>query len=326
MASQCSPTRPNNGLDSSIKTVSKTNPAYEKARIIAWAFILFFLLQAGGYESAEGKSKARGVAQVNGTKLYYEMAGKGRTVVLIHGGLADSRLWDDQFDELAKHFRVVRYDLRGFGKSAFSMGPYSHIEDLYALLKFLKVKKASLVGLSLGGVIAVDFTLEHPEMVNALILASSGLRGHTSARNEKSVAVQKAAEEQGMEKAIEMWLEHPFFATGQKNPVYVQRMRRMLAENFRYWGPTPTPIIITWPTRPSIERLSEIKAPTLIIVGEQDAPNIRAIADTLEAGIAGAKKVVIPGVSHHLNMEKPKEFNETVLEFFQQQGTHAPDN
>ena len=306
--------------------MSKTNRPYDKARTIACASILLFLLHASGSESAKGKSKVTGAAQVNGTTLYYEMAGKGRRVVLIHGGLADSRLWDDQFDELAKHFRVIRYDLRGFGKSAFSMGPYSHIEDLYALLKFLKIKKASLVGLSLGGVIATDFALEHPEMVDALILASSGLRGHPSARNEKSVAVQKAAEEQGMEKAIEMWLDHPFFATGKKNPAYVQRMRRMLAENFRYWGPTPSPIMVTWPTRPSIERLSEIKAPTLIIVGEQDAPNIRAIADTLEARIEGAKKVVIPGVSHHLNMEKPKEFNETVLDFFQQQGTPAPHN
>ena len=223
-------------LNSSIKTMSKTILPYNKARMIACAFILLFLLHASGYGSARGKSKATGVAQVNGTKLYYEMAGEGRTVVLIHGGLADSRLWDDQFDELAKHYRVIRYDLRGFGKSAFSMGPYSHIEDLYALLKFLKVKKASLVGLSLGGVIAVDFALEHPEMVDALILTSSGLRGHPSARNEKSVAVQKAAEEQGMEKAIEMWLEHPFFATGKNNPAYVQRMRRMLADNFRYWG------------------------------------------------------------------------------------------
>lgn len=301
-------------------TMIKAIQPYDKARIIACAFILLFLLSISGYGSAKGKSKATGMAEVNGTKLYYEMMGKGRTVVLIHGGLADSRLWDDQFNVLAKYYRVIRYDLRGFGKSAFSMGPYSHIEDLYALLKFLKVKKASFVGLSLGGVIAMDFALEHPEIVNAFILTSSGLRGHPSARNEKSAAVHKAAEEQGKEKAIEMWLEHPFFATGKENPSYVQRMRRMLTDNFRYWGPTPSPIIVKWPTRPSIERLSEIKAPTLIIVGEQDAPNIRAIADTLEERIAGAKKVVIPGVSHHLNMEKPKEFNETVLDFFNHTG------
>lgn len=298
-----------------MRAMIKPIQPYNRMRVIFPVFILLLLLPVSGYGSAKLKSKVAGMAEVNGTKLYYEMSGKGQAVVLIHGGLVDSRMWDEQFNEFARRYRVIRYDLRGYGKSAFSMGPYSHIDDLYALLKFLKVNRAYLAGLSLGSIIAVDFTLEHPEMVDALVLTSSGLRGHPSARNEKATAIYKVGEEQGMNKAIEMWLDHPFFATGKNSPGYTRRMKRMLADNFRYWGPTPTPILLTWPPRPSIERLSEIKAPALIVVGEQDAQNIMAIADTLEAKIAGAKRVSIPGVSHHLNMEKPKEFNKIVLDF-----------
>ncbi|MBA3784687.1 MAG: alpha/beta hydrolase [Acidobacteria bacterium] len=261
---------------------------------------------------------SEGFAEINGTRLHYEIKGKGRTVVLIHGGLADSRLWDDQFAKFSKNFRVIRYDLRGFGKSDFPAGAFSHVEDLYALLKFLKVEKVSLVGLSLGGIIAADFTLEYPETVEALVLTASGLRGDKSPRNEKSIAVYKTAEEQGMEKAIELWMEHPYFASGVNNHAYVRRLRQMLADNYKYWGPTPEPIQETWSKQLTIERLPKIKIPTLIIVGDKDAAGILSIADTLQTRIPSAKKIVIAGVSHHLTMEKPRKYNRVVLKFLKQ--------
>lgn len=282
------------------------------------ALLLLILIPVSSLGLSADKGKVSGIAEVNGTKLYYEMKGKGRTIVLIHGGLVDSRMWDDQFDEFARRYRVMRYDMRGFGKSEFSMGPLSHVEDLYALLKFLKIEKASVLGLSLGGMVATDFTLEHPEMVEKLILPASALRGYQSPRNEKTVAIYRASEEQGMEKAIEMWLDHQLFATGKNNPAYQRRTRQMLADNFRTWGPTPKPIVWTWPEKPTIERLSEIKKPTLVIIGDMDAANIIAMADVLKEKIGGARKVVMTGVSHHPNMEKPKEFNKIVLDFLKE--------
>lgn len=252
-----------------------------------------------------------------GEKLYYEMAGRGRVIVLIHGGLADSRLWDDQFKAFARHYKVVRYDLRGFGKSSFSMGPLSHVEDLDKLLKALGIRKATLVGLSLGGIVAVDFALEHPRMVERLVLAASGLRGYQGVKNEQAIAVSRAAETEGRERAIALWMEHPFFATGKNNPSYQRRMRAMLSDNFRTWGPTPAPIVWTWPTAPVIERLQTIDRPTLVIVGSADFSTILAIADVLATKIPGARKAIIAGTSHHLNMEKPLEFNQLVLDFLQ---------
>ena len=299
----------------------KERPAPDKRRQLTlngsgWLFIL--LLFAAGQSGALAQTArvVRGRVEVSGgEKLYYEMAGRGPSVVLIHGGLADSRMWDDQFKAFARHYRTLRYDLRGFGKSDFSMGPLSHVEDLAALLKFLRIEKATLIGLSLGGMIAMDFALEHPAMVERLVLVASGLRGYQGVKNEKGLAAYKAAEMEGREKAIALWLEHPFFVTGKNNPSYQQRMREMLTDNFRTWGPTPAPIVWNWPTRPVIERLQTIKAPTLVIVGDRDFSNITAIADILATKIPGAQRAVMTNVSHHLNMENPAEFNQLVLKF-----------
>ncbi len=261
------------------------------------------------------QNKTSGYADIGGAKLYFEMAGKGKTVVLIHGGLADSRLWDDQFAEFAKHYRVVRYDLRGFGKSDFPAKEFSHTGDLYALLNYLKIDKASLVGVSLGGIIAADLTVAHPEMVEKLVLTSSGLRGDKSPRNEQSIAVYKMAETKGRDKAVAMWADHPFFASGKNDREYARRTREMLIDNYKYWGPTPSPIPLVWDKYLTIDRLPEIKVPVLIIAGDKDAPQIIATAETLHAGIKNSEKVMIPGVSHHLNMEKPRVYNKLVLAF-----------
>lgn len=272
--------------------------------------------------STSAKKRAdQGLAEVNGTRLFYETAGKGPVVVLIHGGLSDSRVWDEQFTEFAKSYRVIRYDLRGFARSGYPTAPFSHVEDLYALLKFLKVERASFVGLSLGGMIAMDFALEHPAMVERLVLTSSGLRGSTAPRNEKARAVYKVAEAEGRDRAIDLWMENDFFATGKtNNPQYEQRMRAMLRDNYKTWGPTPTTLVWNWPKQQTTERLGEIKAPTLIIVGDRDAPSIMTNAQLIEAKLPGARKVVMTNVSHHLNMEKAKEYNRLVKSFLKEGG------
>src|SRR3954463_6383416 len=134
--------------------------------------------QAGKHES--------GFAEVNGARLYYEAMGEGTAVVLVHGGLVDSRLWDAQMKPLSKHFRVVRYDIRGYGRSPAPTGEYYPHEDLRALLDYLKIDKATLVGLSLGGIVAADFALEQPARVERLVLVGSGLRGDKQPRDEKA--------------------------------------------------------------------------------------------------------------------------------------------
>ena len=163
--------------------------------------------------------------------------------------------------------------------------------------------------------IAADFTITHPEMVEKLVLTSSGLRGDTSPRNEQTIAVYKAAETVGRDRAVAMWLEHPFFASGKNNVDYVRRAKQMLEDNYKYWGPTPEPIPLVWEKWLTIDRLPEIKIPVLIVAGDKDAPQILSVADTLHTRMKDSRKLIISGVSHHLVMEKPRKYDRVVLKF-----------
>ena len=272
---------------------------------------LFILACAMG---AHAQSHSAGFAEVNGTKIYYEQMGKGRPIVLVHGGLVDSRVWDEQFKEFAKRYRVIRYDLRGFGKSAEPSGPFSPIEDLHALLGFLKVEHATVVGGSLGGMIATDFALEYPRTVEALVLVGSGLRGDKRPPDKQMAAIYQTARRDGAETYAEKMMGTPLFAGVRNNPPVRARLRQMLIDNYKAL-PSLGPNITRFPQPLTIDRLENVRARTLVIVGSEDHPDLRAIAEILHSKIPGAQKVVIEGASHHPNIEQPKKFNRIVLSF-----------
>jgi pimeloyl-ACP methyl ester carboxylesterase len=241
--------------------------------------------------NAPGKN-TEGFAEVNGTRLWYQTAGRGPAVVLIHGGLVDSRQWDDQITPLARSFHVVRYDLRGYGKSDAPSAPFSPIEDLRALLDFLSIDRATLVGLSLGGMVAADFALEYPKRVERLVLVGSGLRGDPQPADEKSLNAYQVGGREGAEKYFEAFLQADLLAGVRDRPAARERMHRMMVDNFKalkYLAPGRT----QYPATPTIERLGDIHAPTLVLVGSLDGRNLQQIADTLAAKIPGARKVVI---------------------------------
>jgi pimeloyl-ACP methyl ester carboxylesterase len=248
---------------------------------------------------------------VNGTRLFYEARGEGPAVVLIHGGLVDSRLWDEQVGPLSKRFRVVRYDLRGFGRSAAAPEPFSHLEDLRALLDFLKVERASLVGLSLGGIVAADFALEHPERVERLVLVGPGLRGDRQPPSKDLAAVVEAMG-RGAEAFADVSMSRELYAAVRPGTAAHALLRRMLLDNFKG---VSTFRLARYPEPPTAERLGQVRAPTLVVIGSRDAPTLLNIADTLAAQIPGARTVVIEGSSHHPPVEKPKELNRALLDF-----------
>jgi 3-oxoadipate enol-lactonase len=255
-----------------------------------------------------------GLAAVNGTRLRYQVMGRGPAVVLVHGGLVDSRQWDDQMAPLSKRFLVVRYDLRGYGKSDPPAGAFSHIEDLRALLDYLKIDRATVVGLSLGGMIAADFALEYPVRVDRLVLVGSGLRGDVQPTDEKSLRAYQIGEREGAARYFEAFLDADLLAGVRDRPAARERMRRMMTENFEalaYLNPGR----ITYPAAPTIQRLGDIRAPTLVVIGGLDGQGLRNISDTLAQKIPGARKVVIDGASHHPPVETPQEFNRMLLDF-----------
>ena len=278
-------------------------------------FVVTLLAAFGEVRGAQSMKK--GIAKVNQTSLYYETMGKGSPLVLISGGgTLDCRAWDDQFATFAKSYKVIRYDIRGIGKSARPLGAFSHSQDLFELLKFLKIKKAHIVGLSFGGGIALDFALDHPAMVDRLILAATGTS--SDAKSEANLqgisTLSNLAKKEGLERVIQLISDTPSFIS-KENSAARDKIRQIYLDNrdvfesefalVRLWQPTQPP---------ASERLSEIQARTLIIEGENDSPQYKLITDQL-LKIKGAKKVIITGAAHAINLDKPKEFNEAVLEF-----------
>ena len=275
-------------------------------------------------EAAQGGEAARtpletGFAEVNGTRLYYEMKGEGPPLVMIHGGLVDRRMWDEQFETFARQCKVIRYDARGYGLSDGPPGPYHDEEDLRRLLSHLGIDKSHIMGLSMGGRIAIDFALEHPEMTASLIAVGPGLSGYqfSSPEFEDYITQFRAASESGdlsqtVECALRAWTDGPRRPPEEVNPAVREKVRAMSMENMRPGKNLARP---QWPDPPAIDRLADIKAPTLALVGDLDMPDIHSIVDLVADGVPGAKKVVIEGAAHMVNMEQPQAFDDAVVEF-----------
>ena len=263
-------------------------------------------------------------AEVNGTTLYYEVAGAGHPLFLIHGHLLDRRSWDDQFAVFARRYRVIRYDQRGFGDSGLitKLTPYSDRQDLYELMKFLDIKSAYMMGVSGGGALAIDFTLEHPEMVDALIPVAPGLSGYRPSeeimqKHPDVVRMYTSLREafaqhdvaRAVEISLELWTDGPGRLPERAAPDVRERVRQMNTHNWERPDDETQPVPLE---PPAVERLANIGVPTLVILGELDGPNP---LDQLTVEIPGAKKVVMTGTAHHPFMEKPAEFNQIVLDF-----------
>ena len=260
--------------------------------------------------------KVEGFADVNGTRLYYEVAGSGHPLVLIHGFSLDSRMWDAQFQPFARHYEVIRYDIRGHGRSALpgSDGFY-HADDLKGLLDYLGVKRTHVLGLSLGAAIATEFVLAYPTMASALVAVDPVLWGHTwSPEHEASLGdLWEAGKTGGVEAARTLWLAHPMFAPALEKPDVAARLAEMVSSYSGWHFVNDDPGLL--PEPPAALRLEEIAVPTLALVGERDLPDFQAITEALSKRIPGARKIVLPAVGHMSNMEDPNSLNAVVLRF-----------
>lgn len=247
--------------------------------------------------------------------LYYEVRGAGEPVVLIHGGFGDRRMWDDQFDVLAREFRVVRYDHRGFGRSTPPDTTYSPARDLELLLDHLDIDSAHVVGNSLGGSLAIAFALLHPERVRSLTVVAAGADGYEypQAEIDSIMAVVEAMQAGRSEEALQRWLANPMLAVANTMPGVRERVQRMVRDNARIWT------MAAWPEErvdpPASRRLGELDVPTLIVVGDRDAASVRLFADSTAQAIRGAERVVMEGTDHLPQMERPEEFNRVLIDF-----------
>lgn len=252
-----------------------------------------------------------GFINVTGGRLYCEVAGVGSPVVFVHGFSLNTAMWNDQFDVFAKCHRVIRFDLRGFGKSPASIEPYRRIDDLNAVLEFFGLQRAHLVGLSLGGGDSIDYTLAFPQKVLSLTVIDSTLSGF-----HWSTDWDSQARELGLEGARDRWLAHPMFEAALRNPTVAPRLRQMVADYSGWHWLNHDPEL--GPAQRAATRLNEITCPTLILVGKLDLPDFRTIADNLHREVQGSRKIVLPTVGHMANMEAPEAVNDAILKFLKE--------
>ena len=262
-----------------------------------------------------------GYANIGDARIYYEIAGQGQPFVMIHAGVADSRQWENEFAHFADRFRVLRYDLRGYGKSDPAGGEFRHLDDLRGLLEHVDLREPLvLMGCSMGGGIAMDFALEHPDRARALIMtgsAPSGLKLDVP-NPPKYDQAEKAYEARDWDLLCELETQIWFDGAGRTPEQVNPAMRRLaydmnriaLANEARELGKR-----LPDASTPAAERLDQLKLPVLVIVGVHDTPYILAASDWMLENIPSARKEVIQDAAHLANMDHPEEFQRTVDAF-----------
>ena len=270
------------------------------------ALLCLALPEAWGIES--------GHVEVGDGRIFYEASGQGPVVVLVHDGLLHRETWESQFPAFAGPHRVIRYDRRGYGRSDPPRTPFSNHEDLHALLKALKVERATLIGCSYGGLLAIDYALAHPEIVSGLVLegpivSGYGFSDHFRGRGGRGMPAPDAT----VEKQIEYWTGTDPWLLALESTAARARARVLLAANPQNLSAPRG--LLRGPKNVALGRLAEIKVPTLIVVGESDIPDVHAHTGAIEAGIAGSRRVVLPHSGHLAHLEAPEAFNQVVLEF-----------
>jgi 3-oxoadipate enol-lactonase len=253
--------------------------------------------------------------------LYNEVAGDGPAVVLVHAGICDSRMWDPQWAAYAGDYRAVRYDLRGFGRSPLPPQPFSHGRDLMALLERLGIQQATLVGASLGGRVALEVAVAHPEVVNALVVADVMLPGFAwsdrvrAFGSEEDAALECGDLDAAVEVNLRMWVDGPRRPPTAVDSAVRESVRQMQRRAFELqvpvWEDAEEELLVSDLTR----RLDAVRVPTLVVVGEEDVSDFQQIAAQLAQEIPSAEHVVIPNAAHLPSLERPAAFNELVLRF-----------
>jgi 3-oxoadipate enol-lactonase len=254
--------------------------------------------------------------------LYSEVAGDGPELVLLHEGICDSRMWDQQWDKYARSHRVLRFDFRGFGRTPLEPGPFASARDVIELMDRHGFERASLLGVSLGGRVALEVALAAPESVAALVLVGSGLPGHDWSEQmqaiweEEEAALRAGDLDRAVEISLRTWVDGPRRQPDDVDPRvrgHVGEMQQRAFELQQVAGEDEEELLV----ENVAARLGEIEVPTLVLIGEADQPDLHAIAERLAREIPGARLETIANTAHVPSMERPEEFDGLVLGFLE---------
>ena len=253
--------------------------------------------------------------------MHYEVKGSGPPVLLLHHGIADGRVWKPQWESFAERYRLLRCDLAGFGRSPIATVPVLHATDVSTLLDDLGISSAGVVGCSLSGRIALELAVGRPELVGALVLVAAGLPdvNWSQAVLEYGAAEDEAVARGDLDAATElnlrMWVDGPRRSPADVDPevraVVGEMQRHALERQAPVWATLDEELLV-----PDVAaRLGEIRAPTLVLVGEEDIDDMQTLAGRLAAEIPGARHATIAGAAHVPNLEQPAAFDALVLDF-----------
>lgn len=283
-----------------------------------WFFVLVIIISQVMLEpsSAETFSVDSGYIEVNGGRIFYEAAGNGPAIIMIHDGVLHRETWNSQFTAFAGSHRVIRWDRRGYGRSDSPKAPFSNLDDLLILMNVLKVERATLMGCSSGGLLAIDFTLDHAERVSSLVLVGPIISGfgfskHFNMRGDRG----KPKTDASVAERIKYWARKDPWITAPESKAAKDKMEMLLTANPQNLSGSGR--YARGPGRSAMGLLSEIKVPTLIIAGESDIPDVHAHIGVIQASIAGSLRVVLTHSGHLAHLEVPDAFNQVVLEFLE---------
>ena len=239
------------------------------------------------------------------------------TALLLHAGIADSRMWQPQEAALgAAGFAVVAPDLRGFGQRPPGTEPFAHTRDVEALLG----GPTAVVGASLGGRVALELAVLHPDLVDRLVLIAPGLPGWgwsdatRAGWGAEEEAFERGDFEAAAEASLRQWIDGPRRAPEDVDPKLRSGVREMILRSYELQsGDEPEEQDVLEP--PINERLGDIRCPTLVIVGDEDIADMQGIAAHLASSIDGARLATVAGASHLPSLERPDEVNAILLPF-----------
>lgn len=248
-----------------------------------------------------------------GAKVWVEEAGEGPAILLLHAGVADRTMWDRQWAWLSQGFRVIRWDWRGFGDSEHVAGPYSYAADVLAIMDTVKVGKAILVGASMAGSVAIQVAVQHPERVLGLVLVGTGVPGF---HGENPAAVEAlfleadralTSGDAGRYLALmeSLWLIGPARLAKDVDPVYLTTARSLLLQTIR----PQNEAVSQDDDWSSLDFLAALLSPVLIIVGDQDVPEVVRGSEYLESVLPRGRREVVENTAHLPNLERPRYFD-----------------
>jgi 3-oxoadipate enol-lactonase len=262
-----------------------------------------------------------GLIDVEGGKIYYEVEGDGHPLLLIHGGLGDLRMWDDQAPVFAERYRVIRYDTRGIGRTETDDVEFSNHADAAAVLDHFGAASAYVVGQSRGGMIALDLALDQPDRVDALVSVAGGVGGYEAELPEgvetppweEMEPIYEAKDWEALaELETKVWVDGWGQPPDRVDPGLREKVHGWILDAMKAEKPWGKPQNLD---PPAAERLGELAIPTLVLIGQADEPGSVLAERHLASAVAGAQVVEFPGVAHMIHMEEPQRFNELVLAF-----------